>query len=1389
MIGKVDFGALEPYGGNVWRSFELLCYVLAKRENPCGKFTPINGSGGDGGVEFYLTHDDGSITGWQCKRFDKLGDSQKGQIKRSYASVVKHRGKLLKRWIVCTPIDFTPGADEWFSGVCSAALTGDGVEVLHCGESELSEMLTRHVDVFNFFFDNCGLSREWFERHRQRVLASEIVKAKYLPNIHIHTDVQELCYGFIGGPPFANSLMDSMNSMQFERWLSFFRNDVESFKAGKLAAGVEFKYERNEVGRSEVSDRIVAFRNEVEGFRSAFNQLKNLMTEDSMAGARELVEALDGHWCNALGIRDWVAGLYVEEFQRIYFLMSALLNSMSAICGMTRNLCSGDLHIQGGASKGKTHLALHIFDKYCGKNGRKPAVYIQAKELAAEYGVEFGILKWLDFPADRLSFGKFLDVLNLAGEAEDCRTLLIIDGLNELYDCGRIWRRDLDRLIKHVRGYSNILLVLTYRQSYADEFGLNKYLADEENLGKVITVNGFEFSRGVDAVATYMGAYGVEVIGRIADELQARFEYEPLMLRLFCEQHSGGKVEMDGITLHGIFDGYLSECNNRIREQVGKMDRLNIRYLDKALGQIADYLWDGNSGFVPMDWCAEHFPGTELQAWDSEELLVMREIMDGRECMMFTYDRLAGYVIARQMLSKVRDKRDLTSLVNSEPFQTKLLVDNGHGGMHPLRDVILVAFFAMAIERFGFFYSDDMCVDKDVVAEHLFAASSTALDGDAGRVQGFVKDVLLDAPHLIFKYSGKAAMKTAHPLNFDFVSDVLMQVPLAIRDLRYTDEIRKSILYQGNAGSAVEEILRAFSDTAAQGDADAVRLALKRVIWLLPTTVTSVRYDVVKALYDFVLGGGVRHFIGVLPGFMGCDDDYVREGLMAVAYGAALAYQDFDAGMLEIDGYLLPLAHTVANGVTAHGWLSSRHYLVRNYARLIIKLAERKGFVISDELREELWPYNTDDAVRFIDSWEDVLSAETPLMNDFSNYTLGRLIPGGGAYDNPQLKQKARAYVLEQIGAQGWNEAEFEVLDRSISESNYRHTGIEGKTERYGKKYAWTGYYRAASWLEDAGMLNQEWYEWRVPEVRFDPTFPTFGRNERLSLPPLLDAGNPDTSAWMDERFDVSAVAGILCRLISGAEYSCLWGQYAEKDETARRKVTVYITGMLVSEDKADELVEALSGEFASDHSLGESRENTNPFGAEMDCWDEASHSNRSKVSVQVGERTIEVCYPESRYIHMLGSGKLDELLKILEEGKEPDLKPIIKTERIEKEFEVLYPVARYLDEGDFGAGTYFYPCKEIKSVLGLRHQPSSTDLTDANGDVGFRVYQYLPGEWESGQQFCYLRKGLVEKVQREMGMRLVCLVWGEKETWPDKSSDNGFVPHEYSYFSIPVMA
>jgi hypothetical protein len=90
----LDWSRLKTYQNSKYKSFEELCYQLAKRlHGSHGWFTSIDDSGGGEGVEFYLTLANGDECGWQAKSYwpnPRLDASRKRSIINSLETSKKN---------------------------------------------------------------------------------------------------------------------------------------------------------------------------------------------------------------------------------------------------------------------------------------------------------------------------------------------------------------------------------------------------------------------------------------------------------------------------------------------------------------------------------------------------------------------------------------------------------------------------------------------------------------------------------------------------------------------------------------------------------------------------------------------------------------------------------------------------------------------------------------------------------------------------------------------------------------------------------------------------------------------------------------------------------------------------------------------------------------------------------------------------------------------------------------------------------------------------------------------------------------------------------------------------------------------------------------------------
>lgn len=173
-IDKIDFTKLKSYDGKATKCFEHLCYQLAQMEyGHLGTFTPIDGGGGDGGVEFYLKLYNGEKWGWQCKFFGDNGrlniSSRDKAIEGSLETAIRNHDDL-KKWFLCIKTDlttdsllsknkFSKGERNWFENELIKKIpVGKTIELEHWGESAFVNFLKdpKNIGIRGFFFWRTG---------------------------------------------------------------------------------------------------------------------------------------------------------------------------------------------------------------------------------------------------------------------------------------------------------------------------------------------------------------------------------------------------------------------------------------------------------------------------------------------------------------------------------------------------------------------------------------------------------------------------------------------------------------------------------------------------------------------------------------------------------------------------------------------------------------------------------------------------------------------------------------------------------------------------------------------------------------------------------------------------------------------------------------------------------------------------------------------------------------------------------------------------------------------------------------------------------------------------------------------------------------------------------
>ena len=725
MIEKIDWSKLKTYQGSKWRSFEELCYQIAKGlYGECGRFTSVDDSGGGDGVEFYMTLPNGDQWGWQAKFYypdDRLNASNR---KRSIEGSLKkacQTHERLKKWILCTPSKFTPGEQEWFENtLCQSIPENMSVELEHWGDSDFNAWLSepRFSGKRNYFFGELELSIGWFKAQFNKQMAS--VGEKFSSSLHTETRVDDHVHALLGDKGFVRQITELIEKLNEE--LPNLEKAIDDLERW-IPKGIEWaEEEKSKVIKAAESlrDTLVnvicqleqakGFLNEgrlseaqTMGWESLFSQLKKAFYNYRTVGfesGRSKIEYTGETINRELAIRKatWivdgpeslVANL-LDDFFQSDMERYELINQPH-------------LNILGDAGIGKTHIACNICDTRL-KIGL-PALFIRGSHFTSDQPIEEQLLRILGIPPS-YGWADFLQALSAATEAYHTRIPLIIDGLNESTHNGafsNVWRLRLQGLVQEIAQTKNLVLITTCRTSYKEA------IWEEEDPPSMMYAGRFDIDEVEQAVNKYFNEYKIKADLTAAPLTQ--FEH-PMYLKIFCETKNHDRKTEKQIyvgeeTLFEVFEEYLNQCNRTVCDRL-ELDP-NTSIVQPALNKIAEYLWQNRSRDIPLEELVHivdgqslgelRWPSSKTQAIVAEGLLVCQDWSGGKDVVYFTYDLLGGYLIAQYLIQQYVD--DMQGFLHLEETVAALFSAD-YRTLHPLHSDISRCLAALLPAKVGQF--------------------------------------------------------------------------------------------------------------------------------------------------------------------------------------------------------------------------------------------------------------------------------------------------------------------------------------------------------------------------------------------------------------------------------------------------------------------------------------------------------------------------------------------------------------------------------------------------------------------------------------------------------------------------------------------------------------
>ena len=1390
----IDWSKLETYEGHKYRSFEELCYQIAKGlYEERGRFTSIDDSGGGDGVEFYMTLPNGDQWGWQAKFYppdSRLSEkSRKQSIKGSLTKACqKHRH--LKKWFLCILSNFTSQEQDWFENKLRQSIPHDmGVKLEHWGKSDFNAWLSepRFAGKHRYFFGELELDMNWFEKQFDKQKAS--VAEKFRSSLHTESTVDACIHALLGDKKFVSQISEWIEKTNEE--LSKLKDAINNLKgptpndiqwaeeekckvirsAESLQAGLVHTIAQLEQAKKLLNEKRLSEAQAID-WESVLNQFREALKTHRTVGNEHGTSKIryTGKEENELRSINEVTSTVHYPGSLIANLLDDFLHYAIKRCKFTNQ---SELNILGDAGVGKTHIACDICDERL--NIGLPALFIRGIRFTSDRSIEEQLRGILDLPPS-YRWNDFLQVLSAAAEAYHTRIPLIIDGLNESTHNGafsNVWRLHLKGLIQEIAQTKNLVLITTCRTSFTED------IWETENPPNSVYSFGFDTDEELEeAVIKYFNEYKIKADLTAAPLEQFR---HPIYLKIFCESKNRERnieknIYVGEQTLFQVFDEYLNQCNRAVCDHLGLHP--NTPLLNPALNKMAEYMWQHRTRDIPLENLVHivddqslkelKWSSSKTHAIVSEGVLVCRDRIEGGDTLHFTYDLLGGYLIAQYLIQHAAAKgQGFLHRAVSELFSEELQA------LHPLLGGIIKCLTTLLPAKIGRFLHNlsvnktshplksdiSRCLAALLPATagqflHNFSDKETALDISVrGLFEIAPQDISEDCIDLIthlfenprkrewlLELAETTVGHTNHPLNASFWSARLLVLPMPERDLTWTEYVRRNT-------ERFEKILERFetscNSTQQSNHINKERLDLlaEYIMWLLTSTVRPLRDKATRALYWYGRRFPQR-FFKLVTKSLAINDPYIPERMLAATYGIAMARQyEFGDVRFANRGLRLYGRRLYENMFKPSAPYSTTHVLARDYARRTIDIAliHHPGLLTDDE-RKHITPPFTNGGIREWGESEDKNAGEyqkgpDPLQVDFANYTLGHLVKGRGNYncEHPEYK-RVRANVLWRIYDLGYSLDHFGEIDTRINQGNqvYGRSKNGGKTDRYGKKYSWIAFFELVGFRQDEKLLPDYFDDARISDADIDPSFPAEPQEYNLVTKDFLGNRRIPNKEWMSKSLVPDLIPYLKVNQLCGEEgcWILLQGYLRQEDNQARREILAFVQGQIVKAEQYEEIIEGLKQKKINAHAAQSCPEDYYTYAGEIPWCDTYPPNCWEEVSCEFGVETDSVEQSKSHACEILAP--------LRENNWESYHSAIIAGRNIAT------------------------PSRQIAETLGLCGQPQSFNLFEEDGRCASLTFRY-GHKLTDTQTFTYLREDLLKRYLEDIDGELIWVIWGEQ--------------------------
>lgn len=1021
------------------------------------------------------------------------------------------------------------------------------------------------------------------------------------------------------------------------------------------------------------------------------------------------------------------------------------------------------LLLLGSWGTGKTHLLCDIARQRL-KTGA-PALLVMASSLPTGSDLLDGIASSTGLAA---SGAELLSELERLGKATKTRALLMIDAINEGNQ--EAWRRQLPRLARCVSERPQVGLVVSCRRPF------DEAIVTEQAASRLLSLDHYGFQdQEFDAQLEYFSFYKLPApsVPLITPEFT-----RPLFLKILCEglkdlgrrsqQQKLREVASGQKGMTYVLEYYTKKIGRAVERDLGLAS--GGCWLALKGGQ-ADAGLAGRMAASGSDWLSKDEALVSLQATLSlteqqadevlqrfihEGLLAAAARRDDDSTLIsgvqFSYQRFGDHLIARHLLDThlVTDTEQglRRCFYSNRPLGAPFRLDQwGRQFEEPGIAAALMLEFPERMKRSPF--SRELLSYlpktrrlvtpvKDVFLEGLYWRSADAFTDETDRLVSFfltrVDDWTRDET---FEVLVGLATRPTHPYSATRLETYLAAQTMASRDRTWSEYLRRT-----DEQSNVRRIL-AWAERSTNQDESDVRNEIRLLSLFLTTTNRPLRDRATRALVERGAQLPDVLFDEVLRA-LSFGDPYVPERMLAAAHGVVMRFWADPHGE-KVRAAIVPFARSLVKEMfVANAPHATKHVLRRGYALGVIALARkinsraiatRQVFLLSPPFAQIASPF-VDSAAIDEAAVEDSRQA---MHMDFANYTIGRLVPDRGNYQDAHPGYQAvRLQIARRMSDLGYS-ADFSELDRSIAQMQpVSRQSDGGKTDRYGKKYSWIAFFEMYGVRSDLDLLGDHRSRERSSDCDIDPSFPVKPREWVPPLPDLFAAAPTDYGGWLAHgpvpdysdlfvRSDVDGFAGGPWVLVNG---------FIQQAGSHERETFTFIRGLLMRWRDISRVKEAMS---TLDH-FGNSR----------------IPEPGQDYYTYAGEIPWSPAYADD---YRLASGRarrhMSRMLERFENGR------WVGSGRVEVavhswSWESYHSVLNQVSGIDFLAPAL---CEKLQLV----NHAGTFDLWDRNGRRASIYREFDVADRFGGSSLLYLRRDLLEKYLELTKQVLVWIPWGER--------------------------